>query len=581
MIDNLSFEHNNWMWQIISAAILLCLVFVWKEWRKKDSPRFVLRVCSAILAISALTYIALKPLKYITKKSFQAIVITNGFHKHQLDSLKKENKKIVIYNYTINAPPFNGDNIPETVVVIGNGVKPFDLWQLENIPTTYLGGNAPKGITQLQYNTKNTIGNRVEINGFYSNPTNGHKLILEGPGGTVLDSINLTNNTQIFQLTAELTTIGKFLFTLVEKDSLNEIITKDPLPIIVEKQNQLKILIINSNPTFETKYLKNYLAENGHQVLARSQLTKAKYKFEYFNMNKKPLIAFSQKNLQAFDLAIIDATSLRTFSKQTINTIKTSIRENGLGLFIQPDNSFYSQKRKISNFIFNPEKLTEAKLETWPKSKITKYPFYFKSDFALQPVHESNNKIWIGYHRLEAGRIGTTVFQNTYELLLRGQTKAYNYLWTETIKNISKRKSSVHEWYSDAQISFINEPYNFNLRTGIDKPIISTIRGYNIPMQRDIDIKSLWNGLTYPRHKGWQTLSVAKDTSNVFHYYVTDTTSWKSLTTQKTINENKRYFNKNLVSENKQALTKKLINPIWFYLVFILSIGYLWFESKL
>ena len=581
MINNLSFENSNWIWHICIASVLLILIFIWKEYRRKNRPRFILRICSTIIAISTLTLIALKPLTSKVQKSSQAIILTKGFQKHQLDSLKKTNKKFVVYNYTKNTALFNDQNMPESTVILGEGLRPFDLWQLEKIQTTYLGGTEPIGITRLHYNTNNTVGNQARINGQYNSPTDGHKLILEGPGGSALDSFNFTNNTRNFQLTTNLTTAGIYLFNLIEKDSLDTILTKDPIPIIVEEQNQLKVLIINRNPTFETKYLKNYLAKNGHQVIVRSQLTKAKYKFEYFNMSQKPLIAFSQKDLEPFDLAIIDVSTLRTLSRQTINTFKTSIRENGLGLFIQPDNNFYSQKRSISDFNFNREKSTEAKIEAWPKSKITKYPFYFKNEFALQGIHESNNKTWVGYHRLGAGRIGTTLLQNTFELLLNGQTKAYNYLWAKTIKNISKKESPNNSWHSDAPFGFIDEPFNFNLRTRGNKPLVTTNEGYSIPMRRNIDVKSLWYGTTYPHNIGWKTHRVTQDSINTLHYYVSDSTHWKALITQNTINENKRYFNNKGVNKTKQSISKKTISPLWFYLVFIFSIGYLWFEPKL
>ena len=297
MISKISFQNSNWVWYIGIAVTLLILIFIWKEYRKKNKPRFLFRIGATILAITSLTLIALKPLTSKSNKSTQALVLTKGYKKHQLDSLKKVNKKFVVFEYLENEALFNSQNVPESAIVIGEGLKPYDLWQLKDIPTTFLGNNSPKGITKLKYNTKNSVGDQVKINGFYNNPTNGHKLLLEGPGGLLLDSINIRNNTGDFQLTSNLTTAGKFLYSLIEKDSLNDIITKDPLPVIVEEQTQLKILIINRNPTFETKYLKNYLSENGHQVLVRSQLTKAKFKFEYFNMSQKPIIAFTQKIL--------------------------------------------------------------------------------------------------------------------------------------------------------------------------------------------------------------------------------------------------------------------------------------------
>ena len=66
------------------------------------------------------------------------------------------------------------------------------------------------------------------------------------------------------------------------------------------------------------KYLKNYLAESGHKVLAQSRLTKDRYKYEYFNMSNKSNVGFTQEQLKPYDLLIIDGQSLNLLSSSFI-----------------------------------------------------------------------------------------------------------------------------------------------------------------------------------------------------------------------------------------------------------------------
>ncbi|MFT5216322.1 MAG: hypothetical protein ACI83H_001444 [Glaciecola sp.] len=124
-----------------------------------------------------------------------------------------------------------------------------------------------------------------------------------------------TDSTQTFKLSTQLNIIGNYEYNIVEKDSLGSIISSNPIGVRVNSENTLSILIINGFPAFETKYLKNYLAEKGHEVVVRSQVTRGKFKYEYFNKTTKPPVDFSEKSIQNYDLVIIDSQSFRSLGK--------------------------------------------------------------------------------------------------------------------------------------------------------------------------------------------------------------------------------------------------------------------------
>ena len=72
-----------------------------------------------------------------------------------------------------------------------------------------------------------------------------------------------------------------------------------------------------------------------------------------------------------------------------------------------------------------------------------------------------------------------------------------------------------------------------------------------------------------------------QDSTAAFQYYVTDSSEWKSITNFNTIKANQIHFNTKLKSEYSQRDTLKLVNPLWFFMIFILCSGYLWLEPKL
>ncbi|WP_431137742.1 hypothetical protein, partial [Psychroserpens mesophilus] len=90
----------------------------------------------------------------------------------------------------------------------------------------------------------------------------------------------------------------------------------------------------------------NFLAENGHSVVVRSQLTKGRYKFEYFNTEAVPVYQLTENGLQPFDLVIIDADSYLELPTSSKAALDFNIQEEGLGLFVQPSPAIFNQSRK-------------------------------------------------------------------------------------------------------------------------------------------------------------------------------------------------------------------------------------------
>ncbi|PKV51944.1 hypothetical protein ATE84_4044 [Aquimarina sp. MAR_2010_214] len=584
MIDQITFLNENWIWQIGIGAVVLWLIFGWKEWSRFGKRRFWVNIVIAFLAITSLVIIALKPaISTVNNVVAKMILLTEGYDQEQLDSLEKIHKKLKIYNYKANHSIFDDVNTPDSVFILGYGVKPYDLWQLDNYKVNYLGKNILSGVVRFKYHYKNSVGERQVFTGLYANPRKGNILVLEGPGGAGLDSVSLAlDKQQKFQLATNLNVKGNYLFSLVEKDSLGKILSRDPIPIVVEENTPLKIVVVNGFPTFETKYLKNYLAQMGHEVLVRSQITKGRYKFEYFNMERMPLGAFSKKNLEPFDLVIIDANSLKNLSRKSRTALENSVKENGLGIFIQPDPNFFRSSKSLGGFEFISEKNTETRLDDQKKKNFSKYAFVFKDELLLQRIHSKpNTKTISGYKHIGKGKIGTTVLENTYELLLNGHTTAYQQIWAKLITSLSSKETLPIEWGATSILAYKNHPFAFDVRTSISKPRIKINKKYGVSMRRDIEILNLWKGVTYPRDLGWNIQFLEQDTTKTFQYFVTDTSYWQSQTRYKTIEENRRYYKKSLKKEIVQHYTIRPIPLLGFYLLFLLCVAYLWLEPKL
>ncbi|MCX2678991.1 hypothetical protein OOZ15_03475 [Galbibacter sp. EGI 63066] len=576
MSSGFTFINNSWFWPVIIGAVVLLLVFVWKEWQ--DKGNFFLKTGLAFLAVASLVLIILQPATYREQKQKYGVLLTKNYHERQLDSLKKAHRGIELVHYDADMG-FQDIRHFSKVFVLGNGVKPYHLSRFNNIPLVHLSGTTPKGIVKLNYDREAAVGDVLSVKGLYSQPLHGNRLVLQSPGGTALDSIILTEGeNQTFQLKTTLSVQGEFLYDLVEKDSLNTVISKNSVPVIVRKKSVLKVLMFNSFPTFESKYLKNFLSDMGHELVVRSRVSKGRYKYEYFNTNRRAVSRFNPKTLQDFDLVIIDASSLRALYKKDRDGLENAIRNDGLGVFVQTGNNFKLPAPFSIDVVRDGN--TEVHPDAFPKTVLTKKPYVFNAVFAQEAIHTANKHIISAYKQLGNGRIGTTTLENTFEIILSGKNALYKKLWTQIIEKTAKKKLKKSEWDSNQPFAYLDEPFAFTLRTSIENPEVINSENSNIPLASTIDNPNLWKGVTHPKSTGWQRQFIKRDSLNPYSYYVMKDNHWQALNQFTTITANKQYSAMQ-TSEITALKTKYPLSLFWFYLIFVLSVGYLWLVPKL
>ncbi|GGW85896.1 hypothetical protein [Salegentibacter mishustinae] len=580
MSSNLTFLNTSWFWPVLIGWVVLLLVFLWKEWSQAGKKRFLLKISLSVLAVSSLALIALKPAINEEVREGNVLIITEDFKQDQLDSLKKAYRKIKVIDYR------KDEILPELktskqIFVLGRGISVFDLYQFEDLPVTYLAGDTLAGIVKLNYNHKNRVGNNLQVQGRFLKPKFGNRLVLEDAGGTAMDSIVFTSEeNKNFKLETELKVDGNYIFNLTEKDSLGEILGRDALPVIVNKEEVLRILILNSYPTFELKYLKNFLAESGHELLVKNRITTGRFKFEFFNTENTNLGRLDEETLEDFDLLISDTGALRNLSSSETSALQNSIWETGLGLFLLGEANTLNSVGDFSVFELERVSGTETEIDNLPEVSIAKQPFQLKKEFGLEEIHNSNSSILSGYKRIGQGRIGTTLLENTWQLQLEGRQEAYQKIWSQLLEQISKRTSVTASWKAKNDFAFKDQAFELQLRTSVENPRVRDENDYLIPLKQDLNNSELWTGKTYPQKTGWQKLKIEQDSTSVFNYFVHNAEDWQALQSNRTSEENNRFFQQEIVEE-KSVKMPIAINSLWFYGIFLISMGGLWLEPKL
>ena len=579
MIEGFSFVNKDILIPVFIGGLVLFGSYFYKEWVTRKQGNFSINIIVALLTIAALVILVLEPTREVEINDHQGILLSEGFNVQQRDSLLSLNKGLKVLKYNPKKSIRNQLDSLTTVYVLGEGIKPFDFSRFNNIAVEYFPAKIPLGITQLTYTKKISLGEKVEVIGSYNQPVNGSFLVFEDSRGNGLDSIQFVESSFTdFTLSGSPKASGNYVYQLSEKDSAGIVINSNPLPIEIKQKQPLRVLILNNFPTFETKYLKNFLSEEGHEVVVRSQLTKGKFKFEYFNTTSLPVYQFTDEILKQFDLVIVDADTYFSFGSTIKNRFEKNIRENGLGVFIQPSDFIFNRSASWSYFRFNRDDIKEVQILN-STIALEKYPYEFDEEFLVSPIIVGDGKTIAAYKQMALGRVATTTLLGSYQMLLNGSDQTYKSIWTNILDEIAKPKIVPVEWNANTKIPKVDEPFDFSLYINLQEFAVIDEDSVRTPMLQKLMVSTHFTGTIYPKKTGWQHLSIDGDSTSQFSFFVYDSVDWKALSSTQNIVLNQKKF-KTDVNKNKTVISNRPVSPLLFYILFLLGVGWLWLSPK-
>ncbi len=92
-----------------------------------------------------------------------------------------------------------------------------------------------------------------------------------------------------FSLEAVPRQAGRYLYRLVLVEASGDTLAVEPFGVSVEAPVPLRVLVLQGAPRFETRYLKNWLAEEGGRMVIRSTISRDRYRTEFLNLPERDL----------------------------------------------------------------------------------------------------------------------------------------------------------------------------------------------------------------------------------------------------------------------------------------------------
>lgn len=593
------------MWNILvlAASFLLLIFLFWKEIKRSNKQRLIWRLLASFLALASLVCLAIPPF-YHGKRSIsnvhEILLLTDGFSK---DSLRSSPQKTIIY--TADEKVLQALHSPQiqliadlslwrktlsantTIHILGNGLEEADLKKLDSLPVRFIAPELTSGIEKINWTHQLNSGENFRVQGSFLNQNDAEiKLVLKGLN-TGLDSVKIGAKRSLnFSFNAVPKQSGQAVFRLLAlsgKDTLEN----EPLPLIIEPAKTLKVLLLSASPDFESRFLKNWLAENAYAVAARSTISKNKTTTDFGNMSKQSLEKITPALLQNFDVLICDASEFGNLSKPEAAAILAQTSRKGLGLIFRADStntSFIRQNFAVFSSI-DPQKTLNLKLNNASGFRLniqTDHPSFIKNQPNSQVlVQDQTNRLVASSKLYGSGKLVLSTLNNTFSWQLLGKTKEYAAYWSLLIskaaRKITQKQNVSTPIYADK-----NSMVPIKLNTSA-KNISAKIDGDDIAFQQNPKISFLQEASFWPKKSGWITVNESKNLPS--SVYIFNNQDWKPLKSAQKISLTEKYAQKFASTPNKQANQQQSelisIPSLLFYLLFLVSCAFLWFETKL
>lgn len=596
---------NQSFWLVLAVSLGMWVFLSWQAWQRPNKKYRLVRLGASTGLVLALAMLGLQPAQQQAQKTLSAILLTNGYASKKIDSLRQSEDSVLVLAYQDIQAPKSATKAPDVefirrnypplgkLHIVGNGVQAHELPKLEALNTHFHLNPIPAGFTTINYASHTLAQEPWQVKGSYYNPQDTSvNMALLSPGGTVDSILVGAGQTVSFSLSDQPKEAGQFIYRLLVKAPTGDTLHHEPIPVHVRPQHKLKVVIINNFPRFETKYLKNWLAAEGHQVAVRSIISKNKVKDEFVNQKA---IGF-QLNTQLFqqiDLLILDAEYAQSLGAGTMAMLRQAIKDEGLGVLIQADESGRVPASLASFPLGRVERekttIDGSNLGIKGNFELNQLPYLLQQKLGtLALVRNQQGQALVGYNVTGLGAVGISLIVESYQLLLDGNPKHYAAYWAHILSKLAKKQLPAHQWTLNTPFPKVNAATRVNLYTAVKQPIGELNQAKyttEFYLQSQVNFEQKWQGKVWATQSGWHQLQVKGDTTEKTPVYIFAEQDWQSWHTIRQIRANAQWASKQANAQRRPKATSlappQPIPLVYFFGLFLLCAGFLWLEPKL
>lgn len=600
--------EDPWLWLLPLACLAVFVFCLIVELRKGRGPQSWLRVVLLLLAHIALLLAGLRPAYLQSLPPAKAILVQADARTAALDSLRAQHPEAAVYSLRHEQAAAEAANLPHasylpqylspgsTVFLLGGGLDEEELRYLQPYELHFIPSEIPDGIRGLSYNSDLQLGDTLKVR---SSASFGHdslwlRLSLGGRG---VDSLLIRGeDTQSFLLQARPPLAGMLEYRLDLLNTHFDTLENYPMLVRVRPNRAVKLALLTAYPGFEAKYLKNWLAAEGHAVYYQTEMAPGRYTREWLNMPEIKPHALNQELLQTVDIIIMDEAYWNQLSAGRIRELAAAVQNQGLGCLVLAESGLW--RPSASGWTSLPDLQVSARRQVAPLSRDaneagTLLSYYIAKPGKWLPLLSNAEEAPLLLFRPQGlGRVGVSLLESTYPLLLSEQDAAYSRLWT-TILNAFVKPAVIPGAIEAGFPAFADRKNHLQFwQTGDEmQEVVLTEpnqREQVLPLVQDWQVPSLWHAYFWPRESGEHRLNIQGGDSLSFIVYQAEALPAikgfkQARETYAVVGDNFKQGAAGMEVARAEVLHEhyKAVSLLWFYLLFLLSMAGLWIERKL
>ncbi|MFC6996362.1 hypothetical protein [Rufibacter roseus] len=587
---------------LLTLALLLDAWLTWLTVRR-DNRRWLLgRLLTCWGIVACLVFLVHPPKVDRTYSASEAVLLTQGFSPDTLKALLADQSPAPqVFSFEAEHPKaisikdfsaFQQEQPSVKILhVLGYGLELEELQALKQMRMIPHLSALPAGVLSAGWPQEVALGEELRVQGRFHSADKPVQLYLNA-NGVNRDSVEFQQRGE-HEFTLQFTpkAVGQYVYHLQWKEA-NDSIFQEEVPVSVLPPRRLNVLLLSSAPSFETRFLKNELARQGHGVAVRNQVSKGIYQTESINLPSRSLNRLSDQLLQKFDLVLLDASTLQSLSTNETKALQHAAREQGLGILT----SFSDNNPKTISFF------AEASFDRFSKKELRNRSLQWKNStggtaeltvpaFTIQPKeghkvlvweNQQQNRVVAAQYRKGLGMVGISLATETFPLALAGKEHVYRQFWSDILSSLAKPAAKLRFLTAGSLAPVqVHEPAYFFSSKPVDSvSLVGQATTSSLPAPYPSSLPKQLIQQHWPNPAGWNIAYSRADSIGTF--YTSSPSNWPLLKIQQKKARFLASATNNASPLDEEAIVKQeAINlwPVYFLLLFFLA--FLWLEEKL
>ena len=580
-----------------------------QAWRRPNARQRALRMLAGAVTAAALWLTAFPPSRLLPAARAEAILLTEGYAPDTLRQLRQQlGAGTPVWAYGNPENPGNAQPLASLLTlaeqrpplhrlhILGHGLPGADLPMLGTIAVRQHSNPPEIGFRTAYWPAQLPLGDVLQVDGAVDRPTDA------GPGWVVLraagagrDSVQLAaGSASSFRLRYQPKTAGLATYELLLRQPGQPPII-EPLPVEVTTPELPAVLLLAATPSFEFKFLKNYLAEAHYPVALRTNVSRGLVQTDFVNQSRLSLDRLTPTLLARYAVVVADAATLAALAPAETQALQGAIRTGRLGLVTLAEGAPLPRNAPArTDFTILPRTATPASLPTlaWPMAPgeaRAALPAQLQTRASLRTLVTGPQQLLAAAsHRFGLGTVVVSVVPETFHWGLQGHTAVYASFWNRLLRAAVPPAAPVATWQAGTRWPRPEQPLSLQLAAGAmptAPPTVTALAGgpgVRLALRQDTRLPEWSTAQFWPGAAGWHEVRGPGPVR--FHFYVYPAATWL----EPELRERQLALSGRVAQATQVAAASTIPDTIaeswpavWFFGLFLLAAGYLWLEEKL